>query len=71
MKKHGHANGSPKFDDLPDWSRPMEVARYLHISRSAVYELLRTKAIPSRRLGRSIRIPKAALDPNVQELAGV
>ena len=39
-----------------------EVAAMLRISRSQGYELVARKALPALRLGRSIRIPKAALE---------
>lgn len=71
MKSHRGTNCNKKYDDLPDWVRPTDAVSYLNISRSALYELLRTKAIPSKRLGRSIRIPKAALNPSMQEMANV
>ena len=68
MRRSGNTNGNQKFDDLPDWVKPRDAARYLNISRSNLYELLQTKTIPSRRLGRCIRIPKAALAARVEEL---
>lgn len=39
-----------------------EVMAQLKISRSAVYDLLRTRALPSLTLGRARRIPAQALD---------
>jgi excisionase family DNA binding protein len=39
-----------------------EVMAQLKISRSAVYDLLRTRALPSLTLGRARRIPAHALD---------
>lgn len=63
MKRHGRTNGSPQLDALGDWVRPMDAVRYLDISRSTLYELVRVGAIPSRRFGRTIRIPKSALAP--------
>ena len=49
------------FADLPDPSTPDEVRRCLPLSRTAVYEAIRTGDIPSVRIGRRILIPKSAL----------
>jgi excisionase family DNA binding protein len=56
--------------------RPAEAAAMLSISRSRVYELLASGAIPAVRLdnGRTLRIPRAALEKlaeNAMEAAGV
>jgi|CXWL01.1.fsa_nt_gi excisionase family DNA binding protein len=53
-------------DSLPDWLSPLEVQRYLRLSRTSVYDLLRSGAIQHQRFGRSIRIPKSALAPTVR-----
>lgn len=71
MKRHRRANGNLRFDDLEDWVRPMDVVKYLSISRSSLYELVRAGILPSKRLGRSIRIPKHALDPDANKMASV
>ncbi len=42
--------------------RPMDVARVLQVSRSAVYELAATGRLPVVRLGRSVRIHREALE---------
>ena len=39
-----------------------EAARLLRIGRNLAYELVARRAIPSVRLGRSIRIPRFALE---------
>lgn len=39
-----------------------EVARLLRISRGTCYEAVHTGQIPSLRFGRSIRIPRSALE---------
>ena len=49
------------YDQLPEFLTPDEVREYLHVSRNTVYELLRRNEIPHVRLGRLIRVPKAAL----------
>jgi len=41
--------------------RPMDVADLLGISKSKIYELLASGAIPSIRIGKSIRIPTEEL----------
>ena len=38
-----------------------EVAKILGIGRTTTYELIRTRAIPSIRLGKTLRIPEKAL----------
>ena len=38
-----------------------ETAKILGIGRTKAYELVRTNALPVVRLGKSIRVPKAAL----------
>ena len=39
-----------------------ETATYLGIGRTTTYALVKAKEIPALRIGRQIRIPKAALD---------
>jgi excisionase family DNA binding protein len=41
--------------------RPSEAREILGVSRSTVYDLIRQKAIPSVRIGGSIRVPRRAL----------
>lgn len=38
-----------------------ETAAALHLGRNTVYDLIRSGALPSIRVGRAIRIPQAAL----------
>lgn len=60
------------FSELEDWVTPSVAARYIGISKSHLYEMCRSNRIPSKRWGRRcLRIPKAALAPRVEELAGV
>ena len=47
--------------------KPMEVAESIGIGRTRMYDLLAAGEIPSVRLGRSIRIPAAALMQWVDE----
>ena len=49
------------FDSLPDVLTAQEAAKVLRIGRSAVYEGIRTRNIPSIRLGRRLLVPKVAL----------
>lgn len=57
------------FDELPEFLSPKEFRNYTGLGRSTVYDLLRREEIPHVKLGKSIRIPKAALQrmrPEVQ-----
>jgi len=47
--------------------RAEEVAKRLQISRAQAYMLIRRGQIPSIRLGRSVRVPEAALDAWIAE----
>jgi excisionase family DNA binding protein len=47
---------------------PVEAARALGISRSSLYELLRTRALRSVLIGRSRRIPGTALTDFIASL---
>jgi excisionase family DNA binding protein len=46
--------------------RPVEAAKVLGISRSKVFELLAGRELPSVRIGRSTRIPRAQLEEWIQ-----
>ena len=50
--------------ELPEYLRHDELADYLDLGRSAIYELLRRGQIYSVRFGRLIRIPKSAIVGN-------
>lgn len=47
--------------------RPAEAAELLGVGRSKVYALLAAGAIPSVRVGKSVRVPAAALRRWVEE----
>lgn len=47
-----------------------EAAQLLRVGRSAAYEAVRTGQLPSVRVGRNIRIPRAALVAQDTETAG-
>jgi excisionase family DNA binding protein len=40
---------------------PSETAKALGLSRTKLYELLRSGELPSRRIGRVLRVPKSAI----------
>lgn len=50
------------LDGLPDVLAVPDVARVLRIGRNQAYELVRSRTIPSVRIGRSIRVPRTALE---------
>ena len=62
--------------DDREWRTVPEVAAFLSVGRSAAYEAVRRGQIPSRRVGRNLRVPTAALrrwlaglDPDVEDEA--
>ncbi len=48
--------------DEPNVLTVVETATFLRVGRSAAYEAIRSGEIPSIRVGRSIRVPRAALE---------
>jgi excisionase family DNA binding protein len=48
--------------------RPEEVAEYLNIGRSMVYELMRAGKLESVRIGSCRRVPRVAVDQYVNNL---
>ncbi len=48
--------------------RPEEVAEYLGIGRSKVYELMRDGTLESIRIGACRRVPRAAVEAYVERL---
>ena len=46
---------------------PATVAEELEISRSRAYELIKSGAIPSVRIGNSLRVPRAALERMIEQ----
>ena len=49
------------YDKLPDVLNVDEVAEFLRLGRSSVYEAIRQREIPSVRIGKRILISKRAL----------
>lgn len=47
---------------------PQEAAELLNVGRSTVYDLIRLRLLPSVKIGRSRRIPAAALTECVERL---
>ena len=50
-----------RVEDLPLVLTVEEAAKVLRLSRGSAYEGVRTGAIPSVRIGRTIRVPRHAL----------
>jgi excisionase family DNA binding protein len=48
---------------------PAEAAEVLGVGRSRVYDLMRTRQLTSVRIGKSRRVPVAAVHPYVERLA--
>ena len=55
------SNRAIPYEELPEYLTPEEFRAYVSLGRNTVYELLRRNEIPHVRFGRTIRIPKAAL----------
>lgn len=51
-----------KLEDAPEVLTVEEAADYLRIGRSAAYEAVRRGQLPAVRLGRKLRVPKAAIE---------
>lgn len=60
MPKKRGKNGAEVQIDKP--LNPTEVSRYLQISKSTVYRLLSSGAIPGTKVGHSWRVKKEVLD---------
>ena len=54
-----YSKGKEVMDPL--MIKPSEAATLLGIGRTKIYQLIRANAIPSRRVGKSIRLPLALL----------
>lgn len=56
---------------IPDILTPAEVAGVLKLGRTTTYELLRTGAINSVKIGRKIIVPKKFLDDFIENCADI
>lgn len=63
-------NASTSFEVLPDWMTVGEARRFLRLSRTTMYERLRSGEIAARRFGRQYRISKEALRPSSSDFKG-
>ncbi|MFC4454126.1 helix-turn-helix domain-containing protein [Deinococcus sonorensis] len=54
----------------PDFLTVPQVARRLQLGRNTVYGLIRTRSIPSVRIGRSIRISRPVLERWLAQVDG-
>lgn len=61
MKRRAPKIEGTHYEQLPDWLTPMEARIFLRVSRSKMYELLKTGEVPFRRFGRLCRVSKRAL----------
>ena len=50
-----------EFNELPLMLTAEEVSRLLRIGRTSVYEAIRCGAIPSVKIGRTVRVPRHRL----------
>jgi excisionase family DNA binding protein len=55
-----------KLADMPDVLTVEEAAEVLRIGRTAAYEAARRGELPAVRIGRSLRVPRHALDALLQ-----
>ncbi|MEP6754818.1 MAG: helix-turn-helix domain-containing protein [Chthonomonadales bacterium] len=51
-----------KFEDLPEILSADEVAAYLRVGRSLVYDAIRDRTIPSIRIGKRFLVPKSGIE---------
>lgn len=65
-------NGYSTRDDEPEplLLRVEEVARLLSLGRSKVFQMLAAGELPAVRIGRSVRVPSAALSDWIAERMG-
>jgi len=60
-QKEKTSNEPNQIEDYPDILAPQDLRKILRIGRAATYKLLAAGEIPSFKIGRTYRIPKAAL----------
>jgi excisionase family DNA binding protein len=56
-----HATRQTPYADLPEWLTVEETRAFLGLGRNTAYELIKCGDLPSRRFGKTIRVPKTAL----------
>lgn len=56
---------------MDDYVTPEEAAQAFKVSRKSIYKWIRNGKLRSRKLGRSVRIPRTELEQNRDELFGV
>lgn len=57
--------GGPKR--LPEFLTVLELAQILRVGRNQAYQAVARGDLPALRIGRSLRIPRSALDPRFDE----
>ena len=60
-----------KYDELPEVFGPKTLARFLGIGENVAYQLVNRGDFPSFRVGRLIKVTKAALKQWLDEQVGV
>lgn len=70
MERHSFKKKVVRFENLPDWMTVSEARRFLRLSRSTMYDRLRSGEIPSRRFGKQFRISKESLRPISADFKG-
>lgn len=63
-------SASTRFEVLPDWMTVGEARRFLRLSRTTMYDRIRSGEIPARRFGRQYRIAKESLRPSASDFKG-
>ncbi|OGS27739.1 MAG: hypothetical protein A2297_07830 [Elusimicrobia bacterium RIFOXYB2_FULL_48_7] len=57
----------PDQEKLPEIMDVIQLAQYLGIGKSKIYNLIRTKKIPASRIGRQYRFSKEVIDHWLKE----
>ena len=60
-------SGRPQFNALT--CSPLEAAALLGVGKDAVYELIHSRQLPTRKIGRNFRIPVSALQAWLERAA--
>jgi excisionase family DNA binding protein len=62
MSTKNEPTAGVRLADLPDVLRVDHVAQIMDVSKDTIYDAIRAGEIPAIRLGRKIRVAKAALE---------